>query len=216
MKILVVGCGRVGSELANTLSLRGDTVTVIDQNPDTFVHLGPTFKGKTLVGIGFDRDVLLKAGVERVDGLAAVTGSDEANAIIVRLASQIFHVPRVVARVYDPHQAEIYRRLGLQTISPVTWGVNRMVEILSLSGLTVVCSLGSGAVDLVETEIPPTLAGRTVQELVVPTEVHAVAITRGGKTFLPMPATVLQAGDLVHLVVLGRSMDRLQALLNHG
>ncbi|MFN8488566.1 MAG: NAD-binding protein [Caldilineaceae bacterium] len=216
MKILVVGCGRVGSELANTLSLRGDTVTVIDQNPATFAHLGPTFKGKTLVGIGFDRDVLLRAGIERVDGLAAVTGSDEANAIIARLASQIFHVPRVVARVYDPRQAEIYRRLGLQTISPVTWGVNRMVEVLSLSGLNVVCSLGSGEVDLLETEIPPTLAGRTVQELVVPTEVHVVAISRGGKTFLPMPTTVLQAGDLVHLVVLGRSTDRLQALLNHG
>lgn len=216
MKILVVGCGRVGSELANTLSLRGDTVTVIDQNPDTFAHLGSLFKGKTQAGIGFDRDVLLKAGIERVDGLAAVTGSDEANAIIVRLASQIFHVPRVVARVYDPRQAEIYRRLGLQTISPVTWGVNRMVEILSLSGLNVVCSLGSGEVDLVETELPPTLAGRTVQEFVVPTEVHVVAISRSGKTFLPMPTTVLQAGDLLHFVVLGQSTARLQALLNHG
>lgn len=216
MKILVIGCGRAGTELARTLSLRGDSVTVVDQNPDVFANLGPTFSGQTIAGVGFDQAVLLSAGVQRIDGLAAVTGSDDANVIIARLASQIFHVPRVVARVYDPRQAEIYRRLGLQTISPLTWGVNRIVEVLSLSGLNVICSLGSGEVDLIETEIPPTLAGRAVHELTIPGEVQVTALTRGGKTFLPTPATLLQADDWAHLVVLGRSISRLQALLNHG
>src|SRR4030042_1184683 len=108
MRIIIIGCGRMGSGLAQTLSLRGHAVTVVDRDPQAFERLGPAFKGKTLTGIGFDRDVLLRAGIERADGLAAVTFSDEANVVAARLASNIFHVPRVVARLYDPRKAEIY------------------------------------------------------------------------------------------------------------
>ena len=213
MRFIIIGCGRVGAGLAQTLSLQGHNVIVVDNDPAAFERLGPAFKGQTVVGVGFDRDVLLQAGIERADGLAAVTDSDEANVVAARLASQVFRVPRVVARLYDTRQAEIYRRLGLQTIAPVTWGIHQIADLLCYSPLDTVLSLGSGEVDVVKTEIPPLLAGRTVNELTVPGEIQVVAISRGSTTFLPTLGTVFQNGDLVHLVVLAASADRLRALL---
>ncbi|MGE5844082.1 MAG: potassium channel family protein [Syntrophaceae bacterium] len=213
MKILVVGCGRLGGGLAKSLELRRHVVSVVDQEQAAFGNLGTIFKGRTVAGSGIDREVLLEAGIERADGLAAVTASDEINVVAARIAMQVFRVPRVVARLYDPRKAEIYRRLGLQTITPVAWGINRIAELLCYSRLDTVQSLGSGEVDLVEAEIPPLLVGRTVAEVTVPGEVHAVAISRGGRTFLPAPGTVFHNGDLVHLAVLGTSADRLKAIL---
>jgi trk system potassium uptake protein TrkA len=213
MKIIIIGCGRMGAGLARTLSLRGHAVTVVDNDPTAFERLGPAFKGQTVVGVGFDRDVLLKAGIERADGLAAVSASDEANVVAARIARQVFRVPRVVARLYDTRKAEIYQRLGLQTIAPITWGIHQIADLLCYSPLDTILSLGSGEVDVVKTEIPPLLVGRTVNELTVPGEVQVVAISRGGTTFLPTLGTVFQDGDLVHLVVLAASADRLRVLL---
>ncbi len=213
MKILIVGCGRLGAGLAKALELRRHSVSVVDGEPAAFGKLGAAFKGRTVAGSGIDREVLLEAGIERADGLAAVTASDEINVVAGRIAMQAFRVPRVVARLYDPRKAEIYRRLGLQTITPVAWGVNRIAELLCHSRLDTLQSLGSGEVDLVEAEIPPLLVGRTVAEVTVPGEVHAVAVSRGGKTFLPLAGTVFHKGDLVHLAILGTSADRLKAIL---
>ena len=212
MRIIIIGCGRVGSGLAQALGLRSHMVTVVDKDAAAFQRLGPTFKGKTVLGIGFDRDVLIKAGIERADGLAAVTASDEANVVSARIASQVFHVPKVVARLYDPRKAEIYDRLGLQTISTTTWGINRIAELLCYSQFEPVVSLGS-EVDLVTVDAPPLLVGRTVNELVVPAEIHVVAITRGGKTFLPTLGTLFQEGDLIQLAMLSASADRAKELL---
>jgi trk system potassium uptake protein TrkA len=213
MKIIVIGCGRVGAGLARTLNLRGHNISVVDIDPTAFERLGPTFKGVTVTGVGIDRDVLLKAGIDRADGLAAVTGSDEINIVAARLASQFFRVPRVVARLYDPRKAEIYRRLGLQTIAPTTWGINRIAELLSFFPLTTTASLGNGEVDLVEAEVPPLLVGRTVKEVTIPGEVHVVAISRAGQTFLPLVTTVLQQGDWLHVALLATSADRLKTSL---
>jgi trk system potassium uptake protein TrkA len=213
VKIIIIGCGRLGSGLAQTLSLHGHRITAVDNDAAAFERLGPGFKGQTIVGVGFDREVLLKAGIERADGLAAVTASDEVNLVAARTASQFFRVPRVVARVYDPHKAEIYWRLGLQTLTPVTWGINRIAELLTFFPLHPTLSLGRGEVDIVEAEIPPLLVGRAVQEVTAPGEVHVVAISRSSQTFLPIPGTVFQAGDLVHFAILAASADRLKALL---
>jgi trk system potassium uptake protein TrkA len=212
MRIIIIGCGRVGSGLAQALSLRSHMVTVVDKDAAAFARLGPTFKGKTVLGIGFDRDVLIKAGIERADGLAAVTASDEANVVAARIASQVFRVPKVVARLYDPRKAEIYDRLGLQTISTTIWGINRIAELLSYSQFEPVVNLGS-EVDLVAVDAPSLLVGRTVNDLVVPAEIHVVAITRGGKTFLPTLGTRFQEGDLIQLAMLSASADRAKALL---
>jgi trk system potassium uptake protein TrkA len=214
MKLIIIGCGRVGAGLAQTLSQRGHRVTAVDKDPVTFERLGSTFKGQTVNGGGFDREVLLQAGIERADDLAAVTGSDEVNIVIARLARQMFLVPRVVVRLYDPRKAEVYQRLGLQTINPVTWGINRIAELLCYSHLDTILSLGSGEVDLVEVEVPLLLVGRRVTDVTLSGETQVVAISRGGKTFLPTLGTVFQEGDLLHLAILAASADRLKTLLS--
>lgn len=202
----------MGAGLAQTLSLRGHAVTVIDKDAAAFGRLGRAFTGQTVVGVGFDRAVLLQAGIERADGLASVTDSDEANFVVARLARAQFRVPRVVARVVEPRKAEIYRRLGLQTISTTTWGVNRIANLLSYAELNTLVDLGSD-VELVEVEAGPGLVGRTVYNMTIPGEAHVVAVNRGGQTFLPTSGATFQAGDLLYCAVLTASADRFKALL---
>jgi len=211
MKVIVVGCGRLGAGLALNLTQRQHTVTVIDKEPAAFKRLGKGFKGRTIEGIGIDRDVLLEAGIEKADGLAATTNSDESNVVVARIARQMFQVPRVVARLYDPQQAELYSRLGLQTICTTTWGINRINELLCHSRLDAVMTLGS--VDVVEVEIPPQFAGRTVNQMTVPGEITVFALTRNGNSILPTLGTVFVQGDLVHLAVLNSTTDRLNTML---
>ncbi len=213
MKIIIIGCGKLGAGLAETLSQRGFGVMVVDRDPAAFERLGATFRGETLTGNGLDRDVLVKAGIEKSDGFAAVTANDEVNVVAARLARQLFRVPRVVARLYEPRKAEVYRRLGLMTISHVTWGISRIVELLCYSRLETIKSLGSGEVDIVEAEVPRLLVGRTVNELSVLGEIHVVAITRKGKTFLPMLGTEFHEGDMVHLALMASSSERLKLIL---
>jgi trk system potassium uptake protein TrkA len=210
--MIVIGCGRMGAGLAQTLAQRGHVVTVVDSDPTAFEQLGPAFNGQTVAGVGFDRDVLLQAGITRADGLAALTASDEANVVAARLARQVFHVPRVVARLYDPRKAEIYRRLDILTISTTTWGIERIAELLCYSDFDVVLSLNS-EVDVVQLDVPPLLVGRTAQALIVPGEVNLIAIERGGKALLPAAGTTFQEGDLIYLAVLAASADRLKAML---
>jgi len=213
MKVIVIGCGRVGAGLARTLSLRGHTVTVIDNDATAFENLGVTFKGQTIEGVGFDRDVLIQAGVERADALAAVTTSDEANVVAARIARQVFHVPRVAARVYEPRKAEIYRRLGMMTVSPVTLGAHRLGEILSFLELHTAASLGDGEVDIVDVEAPHALIGRAINDLSALGEFQVTAITRAGKTFLPASGALFEGGDLLHIAVHNAAIDKLKALL---
>ena len=215
MRIIIVGCGRLGSGLAQTLGLQHHAVTVVDNDPLAFERLGPNFRGQTVLGVGFDRDVLLKAGIERADCVAAVTASDDANVVTARMASQVFHVPKVIARLYDPRKAEIYKRLGLATVSPITWGINHIADLICYSPLETVVSLGS-EVDIIQAEAPPLLVGRTVRDLTVLGEIHVVSITRGGATFLPTQSTAFQDGDLLHLAVLSTAAERLKELLASG
>jgi trk system potassium uptake protein TrkA len=216
VKYIVIGCGRVGSGLAHVLNLKGHEVSIVDRDPVAFEQLGPWFKGKKVTGVGFDRDVLIEAGIERADGLAAVTTSDEANVVIARAASQIFRVPRVGARLYDQRKAEIYQRLGLQTVAPIPWGIHRLAELLSYSPFEPVLSLGGGGVEIVEVEIPPRIAGRTVRDLTILGEIHVVAISRPTETFLPTLGAILREGDLAHIAVAEGSADRLNQLLGVG
>ena len=213
MKIIIFGCGKIGSKLAHDLSLGGHRVTVIDSDPAAFDRLGPGFKGEKIIGVGFDRNVLTQAGIECADGFAAVTPSDEANVTVARLARQMFRVPRVVARVYEPGKAKIYRRLGLQTISPIELGSDRLADLLSSSSLETVASIGNGEVHIVNAEVPSILVGRRVEDLTVPGEFQVTAITRNGKTFLAARDLVFAHGDLIHLAVHSASSDRLKASL---
>ncbi len=213
MRIIVVGCGRVGRDLSLTLVREGHHVTVIDPDPEAFRALGPRFPGLTIPGVVVDRDVLVKAGIERADGLAAVTTSDNANVVTARIAKLIYRVPQVVARLYEPSRAEVYRRLGLQTISSTTWGVGRIVQLLTHSRLDSVYEMGSGEVCLLEFEVGVALDGRTVQNVNVSTEVKVVSITRSGQAFIPAEPTQFQKGDVVHVAVARGAQARFEALL---
>ncbi len=213
MRIVIVGCGRIGSGLAQALDKAGHEVSVIDSNPAAFQRLNPAFKGKTVEGVGFDRDILLKARIDRADAVAAVTSSDESNAVIAQLAREAYRVPKVIARMYDRQKAEIYRRLGVLTLSSTTWGIRRAMDLINYSPLNAILSLGSGEVDLVEIEVPMLLVGRQTRELMVSGEVNVAAIVRGNKTFVPTMGTTFEKGDLVYLSVATASTGRLKRLL---
>jgi trk system potassium uptake protein TrkA len=213
MKIIIVGCGRIGSGLAQSLDKAGHEVYVIDSDPAAFSKLNPAFKGKAIEGIGFDRDVLLKARIDRADAVAAVTSSDEANAVIAQLARDAYRVPKVIARMYDRQKAEIYRRLGVLTLSSTSWGIRRAMDLINYSPLNTVANLGSGEVDLVEIEVPALLIGRQARELMLAGEVALSAVVRGNKTFIPTMGTTFEKGDLVYLSVATASTGRLKRLL---
>jgi len=213
MKIIIVGCGKLGSGLAQNLIRKGHTVTIIDSNPESFELLGKDFKGKTIVGIGFDKEVLEKAQIRVSDAIVACSKSDEANALIGRISRNIYKVPHVISRLYDPRKAEIYHTLGIQTISTTTWGIHRVTEMLSYNQLDSVLTIGDSNVELVRIETPDLLIGKTVNELTVIGEIQVVAISRKNKTFLPTIGTALQKYDVIYLSVLSTSAKRLKYLL---
>ncbi|MEN6478260.1 MAG: TrkA family potassium uptake protein [Anaerolineales bacterium] len=213
MRIIVIGCGRMGSGVALALQARQHTVTVVDRDASSFERLGPGFRGKTVLGVGFDQKALIEAGIERADALAAMMPSDEANVVAARLASEFYHVPRVVVRLYDPRKAEVYTRLGLMTVSPMMWGTHRAADMLSYAQMDTVVSLGVGGVDIVDVQVPVQWQGQTVQTVTVPASILVVAISRGGKAFLPTLGTVFQAGDVAHIALVPEAADRLRALL---
>lgn len=216
MKVIIMGCGRVGAEVSRLMSEEGHNITVIDCDEHIRERLGPKFKGQVVIGMGFNREVLIRAGIEQADAFAATSDSDDANIIAARIARNIFRVPRVVARLYDPRRAEIYRRLGLSTISSTEWGAERIREVLTHSELDARGTFGNGEVSLHSLEATPALVGRPVSAMVVPGEISVVAITREDKAFLPAPGMEIHDGDLIHFAVLAAAMDRFEQLLGIG
>ena len=208
MKVIIMGCGRVGAEVSRLMSEEGHDVTVVDCDENIRETLGPQFHGQIVIGLGFERDVLIRAGIETADAYA--------NIVAARIARNIFKVPRAVARLYDPRRAEIYRRLGLATISPTAWGAERIRETLTHAELDAQGTFGSGEVSQFTIEATPALIGRTVNSLAVPGEIAVAAITREDKAFLPVLGTEIRSGDLLHFVVLSSSLDRLENLLGIG
>jgi trk system potassium uptake protein TrkA len=213
MKVIIIGCGRVGEQLARLLVDESHQVSVIDYNANALARLGPNFKGQRIIGVGFDRDVLIKAGIEQADAFAAASSSDNANIVAARIAHNIFHVPRVVARLFDPQRAEIYRRLGMLTISSTTWGAERLREVLTSAEIDPLVSFGSGEVSLVSIEIPPHLAGRMVKNISVSAEIVVVAITRQGAAFIPTLGSQFMEGDVVHIAFLASALERFKTLI---
>jgi trk system potassium uptake protein TrkA len=213
MKVIVMGCGRIGSQVSQLLSEQGHEVTIIDHDANSEGRLGTSFKGSIIKGLGFDRNILMQAGIEQAEAFVAASQSDNANIVAARIARNIFHVPRVVARLYDPRRAEIYQRLGLTTISSTNWGAERIFQVLTHAAIDVWNTFGSGEVALVHVELSPQLTGRNVMQLNVPGEIMVVSITRNDKAFIPTTGTEFHEGDLVHLVVLSSAMDRLEELL---
>ena len=216
MKIIIMGCGRVGSQASWLLIRQGHEVTVIDHDANALAKLGPDFKGKVVRGLGFDRSVLFEAGIEHAEGFVAASSSDNANIVAARIARNIFRVPRVVARLYDPLQAEVYRRLGLTTISTTNWGAERIVEVITHTDLDVLPIFRDGGTTLVRVETPARLGGHNVNQMNIPGEVMVVAVTRDEQTFIPVSGTEFRDGDILHIAVIPSAMLRLEEMLGIG
>jgi len=195
--IVIVGCGRVGVELALSVHRQGYTVSVMDFNSKAFDRLGPDFRGRTVLGDALDYGALKRAGIETAHGLAAVTASDSANIVVARVARDIFKVEHVVARVYEPTREPIYEMLGLQTVASTSWGAQRIEQLLLHPGLRSVYSAGNGEVQVYEVSIPETWKERALSELLSTDSVRPVALSRGGRAMLPANDLALQAQDVL-------------------
>ncbi|MFZ5880628.1 MAG: potassium channel family protein [Chloroflexota bacterium] len=213
MKIIIMGCGRVGLQVSLLLIRQGHEVTVIDHDANALARLGADFKGRVVRGVGFDRSVLIEAGVETAEGFVAASSSDNANIVAARIARNIFRVPRVVARLYDPVRAEVYHRLGLTTISSTAWGAERIVEVVTHTDLDALQVFPDGGTTLIRVESPARLSGHRVAQLNVPGEVLVTAITRNDHTFIPVSGAEFQDGDVLYLAVIPSAMQRLEELL---
>jgi trk system potassium uptake protein len=214
VKVIIGGCGRVGAMLATKLSAEGHDIVVIDKNPATFGRLGRSFSGMTIRGMVFDKGVLEKAGADRTDAYIAVTSGDNSNVVSATIAREVYRVPKVVARIFDPRRAEIYRRLGIQTVSSVSWATNEIVALVMFQHLVRDVSLGGGEVQLVKVSIPPRLAGRTTNDLASPGEILPVALVRAGTSFIPTSHEVLHDGDVLEAAVLTVAMNRFESMTN--
>ncbi len=194
--IIIVGCGRVGAELALALCAKRHRVTVLDANQDSFDRLGSEFTGRTVQGDGMDQTALKRAGIGEAHALAATTASDSVNIVVARMAQEIFKLDHVVARVYNPRRTPVYEKLGIRTIASSSWAAQRIEDILLHPGMRSVHSAGSGEVQVYEVCVPEHWVGQTVAK-VLPAEVLAVALERSGQGVLPTPETVIQDNDII-------------------
>jgi trk system potassium uptake protein len=199
--VVIMGCGRVGSTLAQSLEQRGHTVAVIDVDADAFRRLGGDFHGTTVTGVGFDRDVLLQAGIERADAFAAVSSGDNSNIISARVARETFGVERVVARIYDPKRAEVYERLGIPTVATVRWTADRMLRHLVPEGNVEVWRDPTSTVSIVEVPMHPDWIGHTIAQLEARSGARLAYLMRFGLAMLPTESTVIQDGDLAFMLL---------------
>ncbi|HEY2834765.1 MAG TPA: TrkA family potassium uptake protein [Sporichthyaceae bacterium] len=201
MHIVIMGCGRVGSRLALVLQDKGHRVAVVDQSADAFRRLGASFTGITVQGIGFERETLLKAGIETADAFAAVSSGDNSNIISARIARETFGIAHVIARIYDPARAEVYERLGIPTVATVSWTTDQIMRRLLPAGSEPLWRDPSGSVALAQVHLADAWLGSTASRLEEAAGVRVAFLTRLGEGLLPDAETVLQEGDLVHVVV---------------
>ena len=216
MHVVVVGCGRVGSELTIALEEGGHSVAVIDKAANSFSRLPPGFAGRTVVGFGFDRDTLLEAGIEGAGAVAAVTNGDNSNILVARVAHETFGIERVVARIYDPRRATIYQRLGIPTVATVAWTTDQVLRRLLPDDEARDWIDAGGRGCLVERPLPATWAGKKLGGLNEPGAFVVSAMTRLGTARVATPDVVGQEGDLLYFMAEVSALDTLRERLDGG
>jgi trk system potassium uptake protein TrkA len=212
--VIVVGCGRVGSSLAQSLTADGHSVVVIDRRAETFNRLPPDFGGTVLQGVGFDRDVLVEAGIERAGAVAAVTSGDNSNVLIARVAKETFGVERVVARIYDPRRATIYQRLGISTVATVAWTTEQVVRRMLPDPTGAEWTEPTAHVGVIERQITRPWIGHPLTELEESLGVRVVAVGRVGGALVPSARTVGQEGDLLYVAAVLSEVEAFDTALN--
>lgn len=213
MHVVIGGYGRVGRYLATMLEERGHSVAVIDRSERAFAGAGGDIRGRRLAGEVFDRDTLVKAGIERADAYAAVTSGDNSNIVSARIARERFGVPCVVARIYDPRRAIIYERFGIPTISSVNWSSGMLLASILEPDVKTVSVFGGGEVVTISAEASSHLTGKTVTEVGYPGKFHISAVVRDGTALLPEPRTELRKGDQLKITVTRDALPELKKLL---
>jgi len=213
MKIIVVGCGRLGSDLATRLFEQGHEVSVVDNVPAAFNNLPAHFQGRIIEGEALSEDVLHRAGIERADGMAAVTNLDALNAVVAHVARTVYKVPIVVARNYDPHCRPMHEAFGIQVVSSTIWGSQRMEELLYHSDVRTVFSAGNGEVEIYEFTVPKAWDGRKLADLLIPGESLAISLSRAGQAVLPNPDMLLKEGDVVNFSATLKGVEALRTQL---
>ena len=209
MHAIVVGCGRVGSELATSLERSGHSVAIIDKNRRSFRRLPAGWSGRQVVGFGFDRDHLEEAGAKEAEALAAVTSGDNSNVLAARIARETYQIPNVVARIYDPRRAVIYQRLGIPTVATVTWTTDQVLRRLIPGTTTIEWADPTGNVSFLERELPAAWAGRSLAALMTGDAIRLVLVTRAGASRIATPELVGQEGDVLLLAVRGDAVEGL-------
>jgi len=213
VNVVIAGSGRVGILLATRLSLGGHRVSVIDQDRVALSRLGAGLSGAAVLGKAFDRDALEAAGIQRADAFCAVTSGDNSNIVSAKIAREVYRVPRVDARIYDPRRADIYRRLGITAVSSVSWSVNEISALLLHPQLHNETVFGDGEVRLVTVEVPNALDGRLVNLLTRPGLISVVARVRSGVSTIPTAGATLSAGDLLYVAVANEALPDLERML---
>jgi trk system potassium uptake protein TrkA len=213
MHIVIMGCGRVGSSLARALERRGHSVAVIDLVQDSFRRLGPEFQGKTVKGVGFDRQVLIRAGIQRADGFAAVSSGDNSNILAARVVRETFQVTNVVARIYDQGRAEVYERLGIPSVATVRWAADQVLRRLLPSGSEPQWRDPSGTVRLIEVHVDPAWVGTVVAAMEAAARCRIPFLMRFGTGLVPDDHTVFQDGDLIYAAVTQDQVNDVEDIL---
>ena len=216
MHVVIMGCGRVGSALARGLEKLGHDVAVIDRDPGAFRRLATEFRGSKVTGVGFDRDTLIEAGIERADAFAAVSSGDNSNIIAARVARETFGVDNVVARIYDANRAAVYQKLGIPTVATVRWTADQVIRRLNPEGLLSEWRDPSGKVVLAEVALSPEWVGTRVTGLEEATGSRVALLTRLGEGMLPDASTLVQEGDLAHFTLEWSRIDEVTGICAAG
>jgi trk system potassium uptake protein TrkA len=211
-----MGCGRVGSALSLRLIELGHSVAIIDKDETAFLALGDDFTGQKVLGVGFDRDTLIEAGIEKAQAFAAVSSGDNSNIVSARVARENFNVPLVVARIYDPRRAKVYERLGIPTVASVAWTTDQVLRRLLPLGAQEEWRDPSGNVVLAQVYLSPKWVGKRVGDLSEAAKVRVALISRFGGASLPVRETVLQEGDLIHAIYQVQDRDLVENVFASG
>jgi trk/ktr system potassium uptake protein len=211
--VVIMGCGRVGAAVTVQLAKAGHSIAIIDKQAGAFDRLPPGFQAKTMVGMGFDREVLEKAGIKEADGFVAVSSGDNSNIVSARIAREHYHVPKVVARIYDPRRAEIYERLNIPTVASVKWSASQIQYLLFHGREELKESFGGGSLLHVQRVVPDHLVGKPVSSVEETGLVGVAGVDRGGKGFIPAEASTFQQGDVAHFIAVPDGMEKLDELL---